>query len=160
VKILLSAPRDVQDRAAAAPVTSFLSLRYRSGLSKLRPGSQLTYYITIIIQCETVRGLAGITKGNATMKRLLLIATAAVLIPAGANVAAAAELPTYNVTGFPITSVQASVVGSGQEQESPPAPTLTVDGMPASPVQISVLTPRKHVIGQLATKPTTESRAQ
>jgi hypothetical protein len=94
------------------------------------------------------------------MKRLLLSATVAVLIPQGAGVAAAAELPTYDVTGFPITSVQASVVGSGQEQESPRAPTLTVAGMPASPVQISVLTPRRHVVGELVTKPTTEGRAR
>ena len=94
------------------------------------------------------------------MKRLLLVATASIVILQGAGVAAAAELPTYNVTGLPITPVQASVVGSGQEQESSQVPTLTVGGMPASPAQIAILTPRKHVVGRLVTTPTTEGRAR
>lgn len=94
------------------------------------------------------------------MKRLLLSATVAVLIPMGADVAAAAELPTYESMGFPITSVQASVVGSGQEHESSPLPTLTFGGMPASPAQIAILTPRKHVVGELATDPITVGRAR
>jgi hypothetical protein len=114
----------------------------------------------IIIQSKTVCGVAGTIKGDTAMKRLLLLAAVAALIPQGANVAAAAELPTYDVTGFPITPVQAAVVGSAQEQEGPRAPTLTVGGMPASPVQISILTPRKHVVGTLVATPTTEGRAR
>ena len=86
------------------------------------------------------------------MKRLLLSATVAALIAQGTGMAAAAELPTYQSMGFPITPVQAAVVGSGQEQESSQAPALTVGGMPASPAQIAILTPRKHVVGQLATE--------
>ena len=93
------------------------------------------------------------------MKRLFLLAVA-MLIPAGAAVAAAAELPTYDVTGFPISSVQASVVQSAHVQEASRQPTLTLDGMPASPHQIAVLTPRKHVVGELAVKPITEGRAR
>jgi hypothetical protein len=99
------------------------------------------------------------TKGDTVMKRLLLSATVAVLVPMGADMAAAAELPTYESMGFPITSVQASVVGSGHEQESSPLPTLTFGGMPASPVQIAILTPRKHVVG-FATQAITEGRAR
>jgi hypothetical protein len=98
------------------------------------------------------------------MKRLLLSATVAVLVPMGADLAAAAELPTYESMGFPITSVQASVVGSGQEQESSPLPTLTFGAMPASPAQIAILTPHRHVVGKLATQaitePTTVGRAR
>ena len=89
------------------------------------------------------------------MKRLFLFATVAVLIPGGAVMAAAAELPTYEVTGFPITSVQASVVGSAHVQEASRQPTLTLDGIPASPHQIAVLTARKNIVGELIEKPTT-----
>jgi hypothetical protein len=95
------------------------------------------------------------TKGDTVMKRLLLSATVAILVLKGVDVAAAAELPTYESMGFPITSVQASVVGSGQEQESLPLPTLTFGGMPASPVQIAILTPHRHVVGELATQANT-----
>ena len=102
------------------------------------------------------------------MKRLFLFATVAVLIHGGAAVAAAAELPTYEVAGFPITAVQASVMGSAHLQETSRQSTLTLDGMPASPHQIAVLAPRKRIVGELArkpntqpnTQPTTESRAR
>jgi hypothetical protein len=56
--------------------------------------------------------------------------------------AVAAELPTYEVAGFPITSHQISVVGSAQVKESYRASSLIVEGMPASPHQIAVLTGR------------------
>ena len=94
------------------------------------------------------------------MKRLFLFATVAILIPQGAGVATATELPAYEVTGFPITSVQASVVGSAHAQEISPQPTLTLGGMPASPHQVAVLTLRKHIVGELPTKPVTEGRAR
>ncbi len=78
------------------------------------------------------------------MKNLFLsaavIASLAAIVPvaAGAN---ASELPTYEVSGCPISQHQVSVLGSAKVQESAPAPTLTVNGMPASPLQIAVLTP-------------------
>src|SRR6516225_9271645 len=49
------------------------------------------------------------------------------------------QLPQYEVTGFPISPLQMSVVRSGGIQEEPPAPGLTIDGMPASPHQITVI---------------------
>jgi hypothetical protein len=64
------------------------------------------------------------------MKRLFLFATVAALIPAGVDLAAAAELPTYELTGLPITTVQASVLGSGHVQEASRQPMLTLDAMP------------------------------
>ena len=89
------------------------------------------------------------------MKRLVLFAAVAVVILEGAGVAAAAELPTYESMGLPITALQISVVGSTHVQEVSPVPTLTVEGMPASPHQIAVLTARKKSVGELAEKPTT-----
>jgi hypothetical protein len=56
--------------------------------------------------------------------------------------ATAAELPTYEIMGFPITQHQIAAVNSALVQERSPTPTLTMGGMPASPVQIAVLTPR------------------
>ncbi len=77
------------------------------------------------------------------MKNLFLsaavIASLAAIVPAaGAN---ASELPTFEVTGFPISQHQVSVLGSALVEEQSPAPTLTLNGMPASPLQIAVLTP-------------------
>jgi hypothetical protein len=89
------------------------------------------------------------------MKRLVLFAAVAVVILEGANVAAAAEVPTYELMGLSITPLQISVVGSTHVQEVSPVPTLTVGGMPASPHQIAVLTARKNIVGELAKKPIT-----
>lgn len=88
------------------------------------------------------------------MKRLVLFSVVAVTILKGAAAASAAELPTYELTGLPITAHQMSVVGSANVQEASPVPTLTLGGMPASPLQIAILTPRKHMIGELAENPT------
>ena len=81
------------------------------------------------------------------MKRLVLFAALAAAIAHGIDVAAAAELPTYESAGFPITALQASVVGSSHVQEVAPVPSLTLGGLPASPHQIEVLTTRKKVLG-------------
>ena len=91
------------------------------------------------------------------MKRLIPLAAIAVVILSGVNVASAAELPTYESTGFPISSHQFSVLGSANVQEASPAPTLTIGGMPASPHQIAVLTPRKKIIEGPAANPTQTS---
>src|SRR6266513_5846858 len=72
--------------------------------------------------------------------RLSIGAIAAFLL-AGVT-AAAAELPTYEVMGFPITQHQLVTIGSAHVQERSPTPTLMLGGMPASPHQIAVLTPR------------------
>ncbi|MCP3469810.1 hypothetical protein NLM33_05635 [Bradyrhizobium sp. CCGUVB1N3] len=84
------------------------------------------------------------------MKRLVLFAALATVIANGIDVAAAAELPTYESAGFPTTRLQVSVIGSANVQEAASVPTLTLGGMPASPHQIEVLTPRKKI---LASKP-------
>ncbi|WP_316219209.1 hypothetical protein [Bradyrhizobium sp. SZCCHNR2026] len=55
--------------------------------------------------------------------------------------AVAAELPTYDVSSFPATPLQLTVVGASAADEQAPVATLTRANMPATPVQLSVLTP-------------------
>jgi hypothetical protein len=83
------------------------------------------------------------------MKALFGIAATEALVLSG--IASAAELPSYEVTGFPITLHQISVLGSTNVKEQSPSASLTMAGMPASPVQVSVLTPRPRIIRELAT---------
>jgi hypothetical protein len=78
------------------------------------------------------------------MRNLFWIAAATALMFGGTG-AAAAELPTYEIMGLPITPHQLVAVNSGLIQERSPTPTLTVAGMPASPHQIAVLTPRRTI---------------
>jgi hypothetical protein len=83
------------------------------------------------------------------MKNLLAITAIAVVLN-GAG-AAATELPTFEMLGFPITPHQVAVVGSAHIQERSPDVTLTLGGMPASPHQIAVLTPRVKATETAAT---------
>ena len=87
--------------------------------------------------------------------RLSIAAAVTLMMGVGAT---AAELPSYDVVGFPITPHQFVVLGPANAQERAPAAALTLAGMPASPHQIAVLTPRRRVIsgqiaGQAMTKP-------
>jgi hypothetical protein len=82
------------------------------------------------------------------MSKCIRVSTLALgLILAGPAVAegqsaAAAELPTYEVIGFPITPHQVSLMGLPNVQERSPTPTLMSGGVTASPHQVTVLTPR------------------
>jgi hypothetical protein len=69
-------------------------------------------------------------------KTYLSIAAAVISIAAG-TAGFAAELPTYETKGFPISAVQVQVLGAANVQEQSPVPTSA-----ASPHQLSVLTPR------------------
>ena len=70
------------------------------------------------------------------MKKMsLLIAAVAAISMAGATVGSAAELPTYEAAGLPISPVQVGVLGAAQVQEQSQANAL-------SPHQLRVLTPR------------------
>lgn len=87
------------------------------------------------------------------MKHLFLIAAAATVM---AGAATAAELPTYQARGFPITPHQAAMIGAANVEEQSAAPTATLGDMPASPHQVAVLTPRAMKVGQqAAAQPTT-----
>jgi hypothetical protein len=80
------------------------------------------------------------------MKKVLLIAAIAAVLDVTS--AAAAELPTFELTGFPITPHQVAVVGSANVKEHSTTPTLMFGGMPASRHQVAVLTPRPRTAEQ------------
>lgn len=82
------------------------------------------------------------------MKKMFLMAAIAAVTVIGSG-AGAAELPTFELTGFPITPHQVAVVGGTNVQEQAPTPTLVLNGMPASPHQIAVLAPRSNAIAKL-----------
>jgi hypothetical protein len=87
------------------------------------------------------------------MKTLFAMAATGTLMLSGAG-ALAAELPSYELLGFPITPHQFSVVGPANVKEQSPSPSLTIAGMPASAHQVTVLTPRPRLIEeQAATNP-------
>ena len=93
------------------------------------------------------------------MYRLLLSAALAVALQ-GAN-AAAGELPTFELLGFPVSRHQVAVLGSANIEERAPSPALVWGGMPASPHQVAVLTPRQRVLGEqmVSGGPQTTARA-
>ena len=73
------------------------------------------------------------------MRVLSMIAVAAAMNSSGAF---AGELPSYEVTSFPISATQVQVLGGAGVEEQSTAPAMIVAGMPASPAQMSVLSPR------------------
>jgi len=84
------------------------------------------------------------------MRNLFSIAATAALL--GGAGAAAAEFPTFERMGFPITLHQVQVVGAAHVQERSPTPTLTLGGMPASPHQAAVLARRPRMTEQQITE--------
>jgi hypothetical protein len=90
------------------------------------------------------------------MNRLFSIVPVAALMLCGAG-ASAAEFPTYEIAGFPISPHQFVAAPSSQVQERAPTPTLTLGGMPASPHQIMVLTPRSRLAEEAAPKNLTQA---
>jgi hypothetical protein len=68
--------------------------------------------------------------------------TALMTLALGAAGASAGELPQYEVTGFPITPLQMSVLNSRSIQEESPTPEVTLRGMPVSPHQVAVISTR------------------
>jgi hypothetical protein len=72
-----------------------------------------------------------------TPQRISITAVTALVL--GTVGASAGELPQYEVTGFPISPLQMSVLKSGDIREQSHSPTLTLNGRPASPHQLSVI---------------------
>jgi hypothetical protein len=66
------------------------------------------------------------------MKTLFAMAAAGTLMLSGAG-ASTAELPSYELMGFPITPLQLQVLGSANVKEQSPNSSLTTAGTPASP---------------------------
>ncbi len=74
------------------------------------------------------------------MKKISLsIAAAAMLAMTAASGAHAAELPSYEKAGLPVSAVQLQVMGAENVQQASPVATSV------SAVQLSVLTPRKKI---------------
>ena len=73
------------------------------------------------------------------MNKISLSIAAAMLTLPAAGGALAAELPSYEKAGLPVSAVQLQVLGAENIQEaSPAAPSAT-------PVQLIVLTPRAKI---------------
>ena len=86
------------------------------------------------------------TRSKVTVSTLIVAAVAAISI-AGATAGFAGQLPSYEARGFPISPVQAVLLGAADVREQPSASTIA-----ASPHQLSVLTPHRKLTA--ATAPT------
>ena len=75
----------------------------------------------------------------AVKKTSLTIAAVIAASIAGATTGFAAELPSYEAKGLPISPVQASLLGASNVEQAQVAPSTV------SPLQISVLTPRRKL---------------
>ena len=77
------------------------------------------------------------------MKKISLsVAAAALFAITAAGGAVAAELPSYEKAGLPVSAVQLQVMGAENVQQASPATTSATS---ATPVQLSVLTPRNKI---------------
>jgi hypothetical protein len=87
-------------------------------------------------------------------KTYLSIAAAALISVGGATAGFAAELPSYETKGLPISAVQVRVLGAADVREQSPALTST-----ATAHQLSVLTPRTTRTAETAAPAPTTGRA-
>ena len=87
-------------------------------------------------------------------KTYLSIAAAAALSIAGITAGFAAELPSYEAKGLPISAVQVRVLGAADVRQQSPALTST-----ATAHQLSVLTPRKTRTAETAAPTPTTGHA-
>jgi hypothetical protein len=80
------------------------------------------------------------------MNKKTLSIAAAILTIAGSTVACAAELPTYEANGFPVSPMQVRVLGAAHVEQQASAPTTI-----ASVHQTRVLSPRKMKTADVTT---------
>jgi hypothetical protein len=88
------------------------------------------------------------------VKNSYLSIAAAALAIAGSTAGFAAELPTYETKGLPISAVQVRVLGAADVSEQSPAVTAT-----ATAHQLGVLTPRTTRTAETAAPAPTTGRA-
>ena len=88
------------------------------------------------------------------MKKTYLSIAAAAFSIVGATASFAAELPSYESKGLPISAVQVRVLGAADVREQSPALTPT-----ATAHQLSVLRPRKTRTAETAAPAPTSGRA-
>jgi hypothetical protein len=72
----------------------------------------------------------------------LSIAAAAMLALTAASGTVAAELPSYEKAGLPVSAVQIQVLGAKNVEQAAPVATSATS---ATPVQLSVLAPRGKI---------------
>jgi hypothetical protein len=87
-------------------------------------------------------------------KTIQSIAAVAAFSMAGAAAGFAAELPSYEAKGLPISPVQIRVLGAADVREQSPALTSTLTAH-----QVSVLTPRKTRTAETPVPTATTGRA-
>jgi hypothetical protein len=111
---------------------------------------------TAILAAAVVLTSAGVASAQTNSHSVRIVAlgqsSEAVMLDRGC--AAAAELPTFELMGFPITRHQVALLGATQIRERLPAHTLTLADMPASPHQVAVLTPHPRPTEEPATNET------
>jgi hypothetical protein len=88
------------------------------------------------------------------VKKTYLSIAAAALSIAGATAGFAAELPSYEAKGLPVSAVQVRVLGAADVREQSPALTSAVTAH-----QLSVLTPRTTRTAETAAPTPTTGRA-
>ncbi len=86
------------------------------------------------------------------MKKTYLSIAAAVISIAGGTAGFAAEMPSYETTGLPISAVQVRVLGAANVREQSSVPTST-----ATPHQLSVLAPRTKITTATVARTRTET---
>jgi hypothetical protein len=88
------------------------------------------------------------------VQKTYLTIAAAVISLAGASAGVAAELPTYETKGLPMSAVQLRVLGAADVRQQSPALTST-----ATAHQLGVLTPRKTRTAETTVPTPTTGRA-
>jgi hypothetical protein len=133
--------------------------------SSMRPITMMFLYDAChLIECVRLVAISpgkfSTQKGGIDMTRFklsgsaLIVAAVAAISVAGGTAGFAAELPSYEVSGFPISPVQAGLLGTVKAKEQSPAATVA-----ASPHQLSVLTPHRKRTAATAPSRTEAGRA-
>jgi hypothetical protein len=91
-------------------------------------------------------------KGIDMTRTFFIVATVAAISIAGSTGGFAAELPSYEAKGFPISPVQAGLLGAADIREQSPVSTTA-----ASPHQLGVLAPHRKLKTAKATPGGTEA---
>ena len=111
-------------------------------------------YRDIAMQQKKCRLWLRIVPRRIEVKKTYLSIAAAAFSIAGATAGFAAELPTYETKGLPMSAVQVRVLGAANVREQSPALTST-----ATAHQLSVLTPRTTRTAETAAPTPTTGRA-
>jgi hypothetical protein len=111
-------------------------------------------YRDIAMQQKGYRLWVRIVPRRIEVKKSYLSIAAAALSIVGATAGFAAELPTYETKGLPISAAQVGVLGAVGVQEQSPVLTST-----ATAHQLSVLTPRTTRTAETAAPTPTTGRA-